>query len=339
MLFNGAWRSALTKLETELAGIQSAYLLMRRALDLLPDGVLIIGENRQVLYCNEAFRQLWRIPRQILECGDRAMLDHVLAQLDDSKSFLGLVERLYESPDPSDDELTFKDGRVFNRKSIALDGGDDGYSRIWIFSDVTEAWSARIDALTGLLNRRAYAAELPEFMSNVQNGRVKSFALADLDHFKAYNDQYGHAAGDFVLERVGETLRQICDEYSGKAYRIGGEEFAIASAHDDDTAAVAFHQMIANKIEGFQIRHAGNLPHGVVTISAGLGLFAGEGEAKAIFAAVDRALYRAKKLGRNKLAQAVMSNACIASEVRLEKALTQSQPIRKDSVVLLTGSS
>lgn len=339
MLLNRAWRSALTNLETDLAGIQSAYSLMRRALDVLPDGVLIIGENRQVRYCNEAFRQLWRIPRHILGCGDGAMLDHVVAQLDDAKSFLGLVERLYGCPDPSDDELTFKDGRVFNRKSVALDGGDGGYSRIWIFSDVTEAWSARIDALTGLLNRRAYAAELPEFMSDLQPGRVKSFALADLDHFKAYNDQYGHAAGDLVLEKVGEALRQACGDYSGKAYRIGGEEFAIASAHDDVTAAVTFHQMIRNQIEGFQIRHAGNLPHGVVTISAGLGLFAGEGEAKAIFAAVDRALYRAKKLGRNKLLRAAMSTMRDESQISFENLPTQTQPIREDGVVLLTRSS
>lgn len=283
----------------DIQSLQTSYSLMRRTLDLLPDGVLIIGRNREVLYFNEAFERLWRIPRGVVEAGDRAMLAHVLDQLDDSQSFLELVERLYHRPDSSEDELTFNDGRVFNRRSVSLDAGDGGYSRIWIFSDVTEAWSARIDPLTGLLNRRAYAGELPEFMSSPAEGAVKSFALADVDRFKAYNDRYGHAAGDQVLERIGEILSEACDRNSAETYRIGGEEFAITSLHRDQAAAIAFHRAIIDRVKEAAIEHGGNRPHGVATVSMGLGLFAGCGNAKTIFATVDRALYRAKKLGRN----------------------------------------
>ena len=282
---------------------------MRRTLDLLPDGVLIIGHNREVLYFNEAFERLWRIPRGVVEAGDRAMLEHVLDQLDDPQSFLELVERLYHSPDSSEDELTFNDGRVFNRRSVSLEAGDGEYSRIWIFSDVTEAWSARIDPLTGLLNRRAYASELPEFMSSPAEGLVKSFALADVDRFKAYNDRYGHAAGDQVLERIGSILDEACERSSAETYRIGGEEFAITSLHRDEAAAIAFHLAIIGRVEKAAIEHGGNRPHGVATVSMGLGLFAGGGDAKTIFATVDRALYRAKKLGRNTVALAEMGKA------------------------------
>jgi diguanylate cyclase (GGDEF)-like protein/PAS domain S-box-containing protein len=275
--------------------------LMRRTLDLLPDGVLIIGSDRQVLYLNDAFKQLWQIPEKVAAQGHRAMLGHVIGQLEDPTAFLNRVEALYSSPDPSEDELSFSDGRVFKRRSVALEGGDEGFSRIWIFSDFTEAWSARIDPLTGLLNRRAYSRELPCFMAAEELGLVKAFSLVDLDRFKAFNDRYGHAGGDAVLERVGVLLERSASLGSHKVFRIGGEEFAIASAHADAEAALGYHQDMLRKISEEAIPHVGNKPHGVVTISMGLGLFTGPGESGDVFAEVDRALYRAKKLGRNRI--------------------------------------
>lgn len=281
--------------------------LMRQTLDLLPDGVLIIGSNREVLYLNTAFERLWRIPSDIMAKGDKAMLGHVLEQLDDPNAFIDLVERLYHSPDPSEDELTFNDGRVFYRRSVALEGGNGGFSRIWIFSDVTEAWSARMDPLTGLLNRRAYARELPEFMASLHDDVVKAFALLDVDQFKAYNDLYGHAAGDSVLERIGDILSNSLKRGSDKVFRIGGEEFAIASLHDDRRTACSFHKDILKGVRAAGIDHAGNLPHGCVTISMGLGLFRGDADPKTVFGEVDRALYRAKRLGRGRLALATVT--------------------------------
>ena len=276
--------------------------LMRRTLDLLPDGVMIIGSDRQVLYLNDAFKQLWQIPEKVAAQGDHAMLDHVIGQLEDPASFLDSVEALYSSPDPTEDEINFKDGRVFKRRSVALEDGERAFSRIWIFSDFTEAWGARIDPLTGLRNRRAYSRELPCFMAAGESGRVKAFALVDIDHFKAFNDRYGHAGGDAVLERVGALLDGSASRGSHMAFRIGGEEFAIASSHCDGEAAVSYHRDILNRIREAAIPHAGNKPHGIVTISMGLGLFDGPGQPEDVFAKVDRALYRAKKLGRNRIA-------------------------------------
>ncbi|RUT28244.1 diguanylate cyclase [Arsenicitalea aurantiaca] len=275
--------------------------LMRRALDLMPDGVLIIGSSREVLYMNEAFETLWRIPRSVVLQGDQAMLVHVLEQLDDPDAFMLLVNRLYGSTIPSEDQLSFKDGRLFNRRSVALPENDGGYSRIWIFSDITEAWSARVDALTGLLNRRAYAQELPEFMASVGDQSIKAFALLDVDNFKAYNDQYGHAKGDAVLERIGELLRFALKRSTDRAYRIGGEELAMASRHRDRMSAASFYEGMLTSIRGAKIEHRGNPPHGCITVSMGLGLFEGAREPEQIFGEVDRALYRAKRHGRNRM--------------------------------------
>ena len=328
----------MLELTNNAQSVQTAYALMRRTLDVLPDGVLIIGHDREVLYFNEAFERLWHIPREVAERGDNAMLDHVVGQLDDPTSFVALVEQLYQSPNFSEDELTFKDGRVFNRRSVALEVGGGGYSRIWIFSDVTEAWSARIDALTGLLNRRAYASELPEFMASTEHGRVKSFALVDVDQFKSYNDSYGHAAGDSVLERIGEILRRACDSNAASAYRIGGEEFAVTCVSDSDDATVSFHQSILGEIRAAGLKHRGNRPHDIVTVSVGLGLFSGPADAKVVFAAVDRALYRAKKLGRNTIALEPMSNLSRLTTDQKQNSPTQLHGNSSECSIMLTGT-
>lgn len=286
---------------TEKREPHTALPFVRRTLDLLPDGVLIVGACREVVYLNDAFKQIWQIPAEVVVRGDRAMLDYVVGQLEDPAAFLNAVERLYQSPESSEDEITFNDGRVFKRRSVALESGVSGFSRIWIFSDFTEAWSARIDPLTGLLNRRAYGRELPNFMASDHSAQIKAFALIDVDHFKAFNDRYGHAGGDAVLERLGVILDKGVNLTSHKAFRIGGEEFAIASVHPDYEAAIQYHQQIVGSIQQAGIPHAENRPHGVVTISMGLGLFSGPGEPGDVFAAVDKALYRAKKFGRNRV--------------------------------------
>lgn len=327
----------MVELTNNTQSVQTAYVLMRRTLDLLPDGVLILGHDRKVLYFNEAFERLWRIPRDVAACGDLAMLDHVASQLDDPTSFLALVEELDASSEFSEDELTFKDGRVFNRRSAALEDGG-GYSRIWIFSDVTEAWSARVDVLTGLLNRRAYANELPEFMASTEHGHTKSFALIDVDQFKSYNDSYGHAAGDAVLERIGEILRHACDSNTASAYRIGGEEFAVTCVSDDDQAAISLHQEILQHVRQEVVRHDGNHPHGIVTVSVGLGLFSGPADARAVFTSVDRALYRAKSLGRNTIALEPMGKLSRNnSDQTTEIPRTLPNPIQNS--IVLTGTS
>ncbi len=278
----------------------SAHVLMKRALDLLPDGVLIIGSDREVLYLNAAFQRLWRIPRDVIRQGDAAMLDFVTSQLEDPEEFIALVERLYRLPDTWEDQINFKDGRLFNRRSVALDAGDGGAARIWIFTDITEAWSARIDPLTGLLNRRAYARELPEFMAAGFEGHLKAFALMDVDHFKPYNDRYGHSAGDAALEALGALLRTETDEGT-RVYRIGGEEFAMTSLHRDRTAATGFHERIRRRVGAAKIPHTGNAPYGVLTVSMGVALVSGQAELRDVFDEADRALYRAKKRGRNAL--------------------------------------
>lgn len=276
------------------------HSLMRRALDLLPDGVLIVGRDREVLYLNAAFERLWRIPRDIVRQGDGAMLRFVMQQLEDPDGFFDMVERLYSLRDSTEGQIAFKDGRVFIRRSVALDAGNGGSTRIWIFSDITEARSAKIGPLTGLSNRRAYMRELPNFMASMLRGQLKAFALFDADCFKLYNDLYGHAAGDAALEALGQQVKHVISDGAGRVYRIGGEEFALTSVHADRVSATRFHEALLKVVREAATPHAGNRPHGVFTISIGLALFRGKSNLDEIFAEADRALYRAKNRGRNR---------------------------------------
>ncbi|OYW28153.1 MAG: hypothetical protein B7Z44_09470, partial [Caulobacter sp. 12-67-6] len=84
-----------------------------------------------------------------------------------------------------------------------------------------------MDALCGIPNRRAYSADYPSFVEAADDGLIKSVGIMDIDNFKAYNDRYGHAAGDLVLRQIGSLLRgKLSPE--DMVFRIGGEEFLFA---------------------------------------------------------------------------------------------------------------
>ncbi len=113
--------------------------LQERILDCLHDGVLLIRSDRSIAYANPAFARLWRVPADLLQYkNDFALLNHVLSQLVDPARFIGEVERLYSLDDTSEDELEFKDGRVFCRRSVPVAEGEGKLARVWLFSDISQ---------------------------------------------------------------------------------------------------------------------------------------------------------------------------------------------------------
>lgn len=283
--------------------------LFERTLDALPDGVLLIGDNRSIEYANNAFRTLWRIPEALLEFkNDSRLLAFVLDQLLDPVHFEREVERLYGTLEASEDEVLFKDGRVFSRRSVPLRDDSRSPARIWIFTDVTEARSASLDALTGLGNRRAYGRQFPGWVSASRDGLLRAVALMDIDNFKNYNDVYGHAAGDDVLRQIGVILRFKLCRPDDLVFRIGGEEFLIASTGREELAVIDFFDAVRRSIVEMQIAHSGNRPHGVVTASFGLAVCSGPKDPAVVFHHADTALYQAKRDGRNVVALAQMED-------------------------------
>jgi diguanylate cyclase (GGDEF)-like protein len=228
----------------------------------------------------------------------------VTEQLVDPAGFLAEVERLHRSMETSEDEIRFKDGRVFSRRSVPFRELDNTHARIWIFSDVTEARSATLDQLTGLRNRLAFSREFHPFVEKAGGEYIRSVAIMDVDNFKKYNDLYGHAAGDEVLRQIGTILRSHLHRADDLLFRYGGEEFLMAVRTRREFDAYSLFDAVRLSIAAMEQPHTGNSPHGIVTASLGVASFVGARVADQVFRSADEALYRAKSQGRNKIALA-----------------------------------
>lgn len=163
---------------------------------------------------------------------------------------------------------------------------------------------AREDVLTGTLNRRAFEeAAAAEWSRATRHDLPLSILVIDLDHFKALNDTHGHEAGDAWLkvfaELTGNLLRRedlLC--------RYGGEEFVVLLPQTRLDAALQAAERIRRMIEGHRLAHGTAAV--AVTVSIGVAARGGEYKTlKAMIAAADRALYRAKAAGRNRTMTAV----------------------------------
>lgn len=162
--------------------------------------------------------------------------------------------------------------------------------------------TARVDALTGLRNRLALAESMSAMNARVERyGHAFSVALIDLDRFKLYNDTYGHPSGDDVLRRVAAVL-QAGGRTGDEAFRFGGEELLwLLPEQEPEEAAIAAERLRAD-IESLQIPHVPNEPHEVVTVSVGIASSSeAGGRSSDVIGAADRALYAAKRSGRNRL--------------------------------------
>lgn len=161
------------------------------------------------------------------------------------------------------------------------------------------------DELTGAFNRRHFNQVFAdEVARHDRHATPLVFSLLDVDHFKAYNDCYGHQAGDEVLRRIAHTVRQRLRRSGDLLFRLGGEEFGVllSTEHTVDSGR-AFVDELCQAIAALDIRHEGST-HGRVTASFGLVLLGPQDTGMApdaIYAAADELLYRAKLDGRNRV--------------------------------------
>lgn len=164
---------------------------------------------------------------------------------------------------------------------------------------------ARMDELTQIWNRRAFN----EQMNNTHNYSVRylrhySIIILDLDHFKAYNDLYGHQQGDMVLKRVSMTIKNTCRETDFVA-RYGGEEIIVLLMETDEDSSQIIARRIISAIEKLNMKHEGNPGYGKVTISGGVSTYSPyrsiDKTWESVLKRADEALYMAKKGGRNRV--------------------------------------
>lgn len=156
------------------------------------------------------------------------------------------------------------------------------------------------DELTGLPNRRAFLRRLEDEVARVQRyGFPLSLALMDLDKFKEINDKYGHAGGDEVLRVYSKNILSIFRHHDLVA-RYGGEEFAVLLPNTESEGALRALNKVKNRCAETRWQSNGSVVP-VPTFSAGLALYKPGETSTAFVERVDKALYRAKRLGRNRV--------------------------------------
>lgn len=160
----------------------------------------------------------------------------------------------------------------------------------------------RQDGLTGLGNRRLLDERLNLFWEETRrSGEWLAIALIDIDHFKSFNDTYGHQAGDQALKKVAAELKRATYRASDLAARYGGEEFCLLLPRTDIGGAETFGDRLVQSIRRLKIIHATG-EDGLVTISVGVAAMRPQagGTVRDLIAMADKALYRAKSEGRDR---------------------------------------
>ncbi len=163
---------------------------------------------------------------------------------------------------------------------------------------------ANVDGLTGLANRRRFDDYLnTQWINLAQEGSPLSLILCDIDFFKFYNDQYGHPAGDLCLQKVGAVLSNKAQKHQDLVARYGGEEFAVIMPHTHAKGAIHVAKAMQAGVRNLQVTHSGSTVNQFVTLSIGVSNITPTWESSPsdLIVAADKALYRAKAEGRDRI--------------------------------------
>jgi diguanylate cyclase (GGDEF)-like protein/PAS domain S-box-containing protein len=239
---------------------------------------------------------------------DRAEVDKTVAALKAGE--LEEARIIYRTRHREAGEIWIESALRITRTS---DGGEiDGV--VAISRDITERKQAEgrlavlavMDGLTELVNRRTFDERLLEEWARARRECTPlSLLMIDVDHFKAFNDQYGHPAGDACLRAVAAVLDAQARRPADMTARYGGEEFVVLMPNTDEAGCKWVGERIRQAIRELGIHHASNFPARRVTASLGGATLMPDADASlkssALVEAADLALYAAKHSGRDRL--------------------------------------
>ncbi|MDX9741835.1 MAG: diguanylate cyclase [Gammaproteobacteria bacterium] len=276
-------------------------------LDHVPQGIVVVGRDYRLLAYNKPIEPIFKLTPGTFAIGadfrdiiniwarengqDEAMRRRALAELDLREPFSFELEQLVQG-----------EPRWMVLTHTPLPGG--GFVRT--FTDITEHKRlttkllelSRTDDLTGLLNRRTFfEVAAAEVERAVRHGRPLVFMSLDLDLFKQINDSHGHPTGDRVLQAFAETLT-ACLRKSDIIGRIGGEEFAVVLPELDLAQGREAALRILEMVRALAVFAPDNSPVRF-TASIGLAALPGGGSMSLLLQQADKALYRAKRDGRD----------------------------------------
>lgn len=174
------------------------------------------------------------------------------------------------------------------------------------------AYLSHLDGLTGIPNRRAIEEGLErEWRRGIRSGKPLSLLMVDIDHFKAYNDQNGHLAGDDCLRYVSKALHSATVRAGDMVARYGGEEFLAILPETDEAGARLVASRMQTAIAELAIPNQSSTVETNITISMGMATAVPtrEKSVKWLLESTDNALYKAKSGGRNRIETATLSES------------------------------
>ncbi|MCV3768720.1 diguanylate cyclase [Rhizobium sp. TRM95796] len=310
----------LTEKKQLMLALADSERRVKAALSNMADGLIMFDADLNVVLCNEQYRGMFPLTADLRVPGAQArvILEGALAR----GEFAGIpAERASEFIDgamaklrkPGVVEFPLYDGRwVESRTTPTEDGGC-----LVVCSDITRSKRdeqelrelnekleemAMTDGLTNLLNRRAFDASLAAEMARTQkNGSCLSLLLIDVDRFKAYNDTYGHTAGDECLRQIAKAVRATARRRGDRAARYGGEEMAVILPNTSAQDALVIADELRQRVRSLDLRHEAS-EKSIVTISVGVAAFDPDASPKTpdqFVNQADEALYSAKAAGRD----------------------------------------
>ncbi len=158
----------------------------------------------------------------------------------------------------------------------------------------------KIDPLTGIYNRRAFD-ELSKEILNINENKFTAILYLDIDNFKKYNDFYGHNMGDITLQKVARTINNTLEKKDDKSFRLGGEEFCVFIIVNNQNEMIQISNKIIKNIRKLNIEHLENDNKEIVTISIGAYVNNSNKTITEMLQYADKALYKAKENGRDRL--------------------------------------
>lgn len=299
----------------------SDFTLHKEVLDILPTPVLIKDSNLRYIFINKAFEDLFQVERSYIlgELDRDVFKDRQVSQCNGGDLRVietGEVDEAYETV--FDKKL--QEREVITRKNrLKLANGD--IYLVGTIHDITDVsimnrqlvdnevklksqskqleLIANTDPLTGCNNRRALDLKLPELFEN--NGYQGGLLAIDIDHFKKVNDTYGHNVGDLVLSQMVRIISSVlAPEY--ELVRMGGEEFVVACAGLTSNEVFTLAEKLRAQIELYDHSFSGHKLSITVSIGVAHSDALSEWDLDKFINIADKALYQAKKLGRNQVA-------------------------------------
>ena len=324
-------RDITERKRTEAALIESEAMY-RSILRASPDDITITDLDGNILLVSQAAKKLFGYEDDFEGFTAMKFADFIVPE--DLERAISNIRRIFtgEYVKPNEYRGIRKDGSIFDIEvNSGLVRGVDGKPTkiIIIGRDVSARKQAEqqiqmlvrqlevernaaqltsmTDSLTGMANRRYFDEALyGEFSRLKRSGSPLTLIMLDVDHFKKFNDTYGHLAGDDCLRRIGMTLKAAVGRSPDIVARYGGEEFTVILPETDHFGAVSIAERIRKAVEALAIPHVGSDTTSHITVSLGVVTIQTTelSAPEQIVAMADEAMYRAKQAGRNRICYA-----------------------------------